>query len=250
MSHNTATKVLTMTGTGVTEAGMTTTYQWYRGSTAVVGKTAVTYALTAADYGQNIWVKVTHKKVGFTTVVKTSGQATDYTLFVTGTPVITGTLKVGKTLTVAPLDYSTTFDGPVAPTNVVRQWLRSGVAIAGASGETYTLVAADRQEVSVKVTGEYGGFVSLTKASASTALITPGVALVAAGVPSITGTVRVGEQLQATAPNYTASGGAATPGIAYQWTRNGAVIAGAIWTPTPSSPPTTARRSRCGRSRR
>jgi hypothetical protein len=54
------------------------------------------------------------------------------------TPSITGTAQQGQTLTA--VDGTTT---PASGVTISRQWNRSGSAIAGATGTTYTLVSAD-----------------------------------------------------------------------------------------------------------
>jgi hypothetical protein len=63
-------------------------------------------------------------------------------------PAITGTATVGQTLT----STTGTWTGTPTPT-YVRQWLRDGVAIAGATAATYVLVTADAtHSITVKVT--------------------------------------------------------------------------------------------------
>ena len=66
-------------------------------------------------------------------------------------PVISGTPKVGNTLTVTKAgvsDFTPTAD------RVTYQWLKNGVAITGATGTTYKLVASDvGQKISVRATG-------------------------------------------------------------------------------------------------
>ncbi|MDR1712231.1 MAG: family 43 glycosylhydrolase [Propionibacteriaceae bacterium] len=52
----------------------TLTYQWYRSGKAVKGQVGATYALTDADKGKQITVKVTATKAGYTTVAKTSAK--------------------------------------------------------------------------------------------------------------------------------------------------------------------------------
>jgi hypothetical protein len=69
-------------------------------------------------------------------------------------PAITGTTTVGSTLTCS----SGTWSG--APTGYAYQWLRDGVAIAGAAASTYLLVSDDlgcEVGCSVVATDTYGG---------------------------------------------------------------------------------------------
>ncbi|WP_121254547.1 PD40 domain-containing protein [Nocardioides ferulae] len=69
------------------------------------------------------------------------------------TPSVTGTAKVGKTLTADAGAWTP------APTGVAYRWLRDGKAVKGATGKSYRLVKADRgHRVSVRVTVERAGY--------------------------------------------------------------------------------------------
>lgn len=73
-------------------------------------------------------------------------------------PVVSGTLEVGENLTVT----NGTWTGAVS---YARQWTRNGVAILGATSNTYTLVAADetkRIAAIVTATNTYGNASSLS----------------------------------------------------------------------------------------
>jgi hypothetical protein len=65
-------KVLTASAGAWTPAPVTLTYQWTRNGIAIAGATSTTLALTAADKGKTIAVKVTGTKTGYTTLSKTS----------------------------------------------------------------------------------------------------------------------------------------------------------------------------------
>lgn len=79
------------------------------------------------------------------------------------TPVISGTAAVGKTLTANPGTWTT-------GTTLTYQWYRSGVAITGATGKTYKLVAADRlNTIRVRVTGTKPGYTTAAKFSLDSA---------------------------------------------------------------------------------
>lgn len=64
-------QVLTATP-GTWDSGVSLTYQWLRGSTSISGATSATYTVADADLGNEISVKVTGQKTGFTTITKTS----------------------------------------------------------------------------------------------------------------------------------------------------------------------------------
>lgn len=61
---------------GTWSPSATLTYQWYRGSTKITGATKSTYKLSSLDKGKQITVKVTGKKTGYLTTVKTSAAKT------------------------------------------------------------------------------------------------------------------------------------------------------------------------------
>lgn len=132
------------------------------------------------------------------------------------TPTISGTAKVGQQLTALP--------GTWTPSTVTftYQWLRSGVAIAGATASTYTAVAGDAgAALSVSVTGSAPGYNSATGTASATSAVLPGD--LTAQTPTITGTAEVGRVL-------TANPGAWGPGtvtFTYQWLRGSTTIAGA-----------------------
>ncbi|WP_062465088.1 hypothetical protein [Demequina soli] len=131
------------------------------------------------------------------------------------TPMISGTKKVGSTLsaTVASWKPSATF---------TYQWKRNGVAIAGATKATYRLTCDDRgSRISVKIVGTHRGYAAATRTSKPTDTITTGV--ICAQRPTIEGTAQAGKTL-------TARVGTIYPGnvrASYQWLRNGVVISGA-----------------------
>jgi len=105
---------------------------------------------------------------------------------------------------------------------LAHQWYRSQVAITGATGATYTPVAADAgRTITVKVTGSQPGYTSMSKTSAGTSLVASGT-LVPAD-PSIQGTAKVGSTLTAVPGVW----GPGTVTLAYQWYRSHVAIVGA-----------------------
>lgn len=101
------------------------------------------------------------------------------------------------------------------------QWKRGGVAIPGATDQTYTPTAVDTaKSLTVTVTGSKEEYT--TAARTSLAKTVQGV-LTATPTPSISGTTTVGYRL------YAAPGAWAPAPVAlyYQWMRNGSPISGA-----------------------
>ncbi|MCJ1705922.1 hypothetical protein [Rathayibacter sp. VKM Ac-2926] len=146
---------------------VTYAYQWKRGTTVISGATGATYTATAADVGASLTVAVTGSKTGYTSVTKSSAAKviTKGTL-AAPTPTVTGTKKVGSTLTAVAGTW-----GP-APVSLSYQWYRSGTLISGATTGTYKLVTADKgKTITVKVTGTKTGYTTTAKTSAATAAI-------------------------------------------------------------------------------
>jgi hypothetical protein len=133
-------------------------------------------------------------------------------------PHVTGTTKVGSTLTGKIGVW-----GPGTPT-LTHGWYRSdsgsGTLIAGATGLTYKLINADAgHRITFRVTGTEVGFLTASIPSAATATVTGGTLSV--HTPTISGTRAVGQHLTASA-HFTSPSGTIT--YTYQWKRNGSSI--------------------------
>ena len=178
------------------------TYQWTVGSTPVAGSagTGPTYTLQPADAGSTITVTVTAKKAGYEDSTKTSLPTALVTLPLIAavpTPTISGTVKVGSTLTAAP------GTAPSGATVKSYQWSWAATAtgvysnIAEASTSTYVLKPADLARfVKVTVTWAKTGNGDTPALSAATAVVAAGT-FATPPVPTISGTVIVGETLTA-----------------------------------------------------
>ncbi|WEK12542.1 MAG: peptidoglycan DD-metalloendopeptidase family protein [Candidatus Microbacterium phytovorans] len=194
-------------------------YQWYRGSVAISGATKSTYVLRGADAGKTLKVKVTGSKTGYTSVAKVSKSTRTVakgTFSQTPTPTVSGTLKVGGTVT------ATTGTWKPAPT-LKYQWYRDGVAITGAKSSSYKLSADDYgSAIKVRVAGTKTGYTTVAQTSKATTSVGKG-SFDSAATPSITGAAKVGETLTAQAGNWAPAGATFT----YQWAANGSPVAGA-----------------------
>lgn len=130
------------------------------------------------------------------------------------TPKISGTAKVGKTLTAKPGTWS-------PKPSLAYQWTRDGAPIQGATGKSYKLVAPDLgTTIAVTVTGTKSGYTTVTKSSKATSTIKAGS--LARGKVKVTGVRRVGRVLTAKTSRWSS-------GVTYyyQWYRNGKAITGA-----------------------
>ena len=132
------------------------TYRWYNNGKSIKGATKSSYTLKKSDKGDRITVRVTGKKTGYTQVSKTSAPVKVYlALTATPKPKITGTAKVGKTLSVKA--------GTWKPGKVTLKyrWYRNGVAIKGADEKKYRLTTSDKgKKITIKVTGSKKGYLA------------------------------------------------------------------------------------------
>jgi len=134
-----------------------------------------------------------------------------------GTPTITGTPAPGSTLTVQ-------LAGVPSAATISYQWLRSGVAISGATAPTYILTSTDvGKPISARVTAAIG-VIAVDRVAGTITAVPPAPSnFKAVKAPSTSGTFTVGQTVKTSA-------GIQSPApttTAYQWLRNGASISGA-----------------------
>ncbi len=103
------------------------------------------------------------------------------------------------------------------------EWRRNGVAIPGATSDTYVVAVADvGRQITVVVTGTSAEFGTGVSTSAAVTGM-PGAGPTALTTPQITGSGQVGSQLTATLPEWDP----AETVTSLQWKRNGTSISGA-----------------------
>ena len=151
----------TLNSTVSTDSGVKILYQWLRDGTAIASATRYQYTLKAADVQHNLTLRVTVSKTAYTTTSATTpaviGQ--EATLSASSVPVITGTLKSGKTLSVNAGGWD-------SGVKFTYQWLRNGVAIPSATTKGYKLTSLDvGKNISVQVVGSKPGYSSITQTS-------------------------------------------------------------------------------------
>ena len=251
-------ETLTASTTGIADsdglAFATFTYQWIKldsslNDSDISGATGSTYTLVAADAGTGIKVRVSFTDDAGNTESLTSGASAAVTAAnnpATGAPTISGTAQVGETLTASTTGIADS-DG-LAFATFTYQWIKLDSSlndsdISGATGSTYTLVAADAGtgiKVRVSFTDDAGNTESLTSgaSAAVTAAKNPasGTARVgetltannpATGAPTISGTARVGETLTASTTGIADEDGRTNAVFAYHWLADDAAIEGA-----------------------
>ena len=181
------------------------TYQWQADSNDIPGAQGTTLKIDPTMVGKAITVNVTASREGYVAVTTPSaatGPVAPGTFSVQAAPSVSGTPRLGQTLTFDP--GRVTPDGDVAV-----QWLRGGVPVDGATGTTYALGAADLgHRISARMTVTRDGYTTLTERTPSTAhvkteprirvLAEPGtgrvrftVTVTASGVSPVAGTVRI-----------------------------------------------------------
>ncbi|GAB2698620.1 protocatechuate 3,4-dioxygenase beta subunit [Microbacterium marinum] len=207
----------TLTATpGTWTEGAVLTYEWSVADATVSGATSATFVVPASAVGKTITVTVTGSLAGYASVSKTSAATAAVPLqaLTAPTPTISGTVKVGSTLTAKPGTWTT-------GTTLKYQWSVAGTAVAGATSATFTVPASSvGKTITVTVSGSLDGYASASKTSAATAAV-PLQALTAP-TPTISGTPVIGSTL-------TAKPGTWTKGtkLAYQWLAGGKAISGA-----------------------
>ncbi len=199
--------------------GSAPTYQWFNNGVAIVGATSATYIATLADIGAGITVQAVYTDgEGFGESVTSAPTApvaaeNDGAAGVT----ITGTPTEHQTLTA---DVGADPDG--AGGAATFQWLRDGVAIAGATNATYTLGTADAGHL-IAVQAFYTDGQGFSEGPVSGA-VGPVVAVNdGAASVSISGPTSEHGVLSASVGVDPDGNGA----LSYQWLRNGVAIAGA-----------------------
>lgn len=208
--------------------GTTYVYQWVRGGRDIPGATATTFRLTSADLNSFVGVRVTGSKRGYLTESRTNtgvgpvqnAGTTPLLVFVNASdPEVTGSLTPGSTLTERHAEWET-------GVSYALQWYRSGLAIPGATSNTYTIQATDvGKSITVTLTGSKAGYISQSRSrqagivTAATFTNTP--------TPTIEGLAREGATLSLGSGSLNWSSPAQT---SIQWLRNGVGVPGATST--------------------
>ena len=220
-------ETLTAETTGIADAdgldNAVFSYQWLADDADISGATGKTYALTEADEGKTVKVQVSFTDDAGNEETLTSA-ATDAVASLpnspaTGVATITGVVQVGETLTAETTGIA---DADGLDNAVFSyQWLADDADISGATGKTYTLVAADEGKtvkVRVSFTDNAGNVETLTSTATNSVAARPNSA--ATGAPTINGTVQVGETLTADTSGIGDADGLNNVSYSYQWVAN------------------------------
>ena len=205
-------------------------YQWLANGADIAGATSSSYTLVDADKGKTIKVKVSFfdDKNNPETLTSAATAAVEPrpNTPATGAPTISGTVRVGETLTASTsaIDDADGLDNAV----FAYQWLADDADIAGATNNTYTLVDTDvGKTIKVRVIFTDNADNEETLTSEATAAVEPRPNSPATGAPTISGTAQVGETLTVDTSDIADADGMSGAVFSYQWLANGADVAGA-----------------------
>lgn len=148
----------------------------------------------------------------------------DVALRNTSAPAISGSARVGQTLTASPGSWSP------SPATYTYQWLVNGKPVSGATGATYVLGPAKvGKQISVEVSATKIGYAVADATSPATAAVAPGE-LAPDEKPAITGEALVGSVLTASKGTWSPAAKSRT----IKWLSDGKPVARASgWTFTP-----------------
>lgn len=148
---------------GKWSSGTSLSYQWFADGKRIKGANKRTYKVSTGQQGKQIAVRVTGKKSGHASAQRNSSKTAK--VMRAGTPTISGTAQVGKTLTAKTGTWT-------SKTSFSYQWFSNGKRIKGATKRTYKVSSGQQgKKISVKVTGKKSGHTTVTKASKATASV-------------------------------------------------------------------------------
>ncbi|MFE5339953.1 hypothetical protein ACFQ80_07010 [Isoptericola sp. NPDC056578] len=196
------------------------TYQWSVNGKAVPGASSSSYTIRTKDRGAKLTVTLRGTRTGYTTAPVTSAASVVGSPFSkAATPTITGTTRVGATLSARVGSWSP------APTARSYQWFVDGRPVSGATAATYQPTrSAHGKKITVAVRVYRAGYATTIRTSAPTAAIAWPVGI---SSPRITTQPwQMSIKRAGTAPTslqVTAAGG----DLSYQWQRS--TNGGATW---------------------
>ena len=232
-------ETLTADTTGIADAdglgNAAFAYQWLAADDEINGATASTYTLANDDAGKALKVRVSftddegNDEQLTSAVTGAVAAAPPPNTPATGAPTISGTARVGETLTANTTGISD--DDGLYNAAFAYQWLADDAEINGATASTYTLADADAGKAikaRVSFTDDVGNDEQLTSAmTGAVAAAPPPPNTPATGAPTITGTAEVGETLTADTTGIADADGLGNAAFAYQWLADDAEINGA-----------------------
>jgi hypothetical protein len=223
-------QTLTAAVTDVVPSNAVMSYQWLRSGEAIAGATGQSYVVQADDLGKSIRVRVTATKqyqyiaatVTSLWVVPQAAQAVQI-----GAVAIAGTPKVEEVLSAQVSGLEP------ADATLAYQWHRAGSPIDGATGQAYTVQAADiGQALTLSVTATAAGYTPATVMSpavtgqAAGPITVGSVSLSGASLGAVNGSAVLAGAVGDTLTVAVAGVSPASASVAYAWYRGTSVITG------------------------
>lgn len=193
-------------------------YQWLADGVRIPGATEKTFTPTGELVGQRLSVEVTGSSRNRNSATAMSGQTAPVALgTLTGNPRVSGSAKVGWTLTAQPGTWS-------APDpHFSFQWKVDGVPVPGATDTTFRPGPSHVGKiVSVTVTAKAVGYSTASRTASASQRVALGTN-VPSPKPYIAGTARQGWTLTANPGQWSAP----DTTVSYQWLAAGSPIGGA-----------------------
>jgi hypothetical protein len=194
------------------------TYQWRANGVPIVGANSSSIDLTPSQVGKRMSLLITGTRTGYASTSKSASSSTPVApgqFQNVSVPTISGTYRVGQTLTAD----AGVWDSGVTLTY---KWFRDGVAIPGATTNTYTLLQSDGGKgIAVRVSGAKPGFAPAWRTTPYTSVPVL-VRQTNTDSPSLSGRTTYGRTLR-----FDAGSNWDVDSVQHWiWLRNGAVIAG------------------------
>ena len=197
-------------------------YQWVADDEDIAGATGSSYTLTGNDKGKTVKVTVSFTDAEGNPETLTSDPTGEVAAkpktSATGQPTISGTVRVGETLT-ADVTGIADEDG-LDNVTFSYQWMADDANKQDATGSTYTLTEDDEGKaitVTVTFTDAEGNPETLTSDPTREVAAAPAQNTSATGLPTIDGTIRVGETLTADVTGIADEDGLTNVVFSYQW---------------------------------
>ena len=211
-------------GTWSSPYTITLSFQWKRDGVNITSAVSPTYTVVAADIGTVTTVQVTASTLQGSLAVTSPSRGTVTAVNNSVLPTISGTVRVGSTLTVAQGTWLNAVNG------ITQQWQSSSDsttwnAITGATATTYVLTTAESGlYIRAQVFGNFTSGSTAYKTTANTAatVVVPSSNVTNSVLPVVSGTLAASSTVSATTGTWSTSGT-----FTYQWQSS---TDGSAWT--------------------
>ena len=194
-------------------------YQWLADEAEIEDATGSTYILADGDEGKAVKVQVSFTDDGGhreTLTSSATAAVTQPNVPAIGLPTVSGKARVGETLTVDTSGISD--ENGLDDATFTHQWITDDSVVVGTGTRAYTPTGGDQgKAVKVRVSFSDDAGNWETRTSAQTATVAAMADSPATGLPSISGTVQVGETLTASTSEIEDANGLANATFSYRW---------------------------------